>query len=300
MLRQEVKDKGMSNLRYSILTIAKMMADAIIAKLRSRMNDISYTPISLAEVLRLELSDTGQQSDIDEVFSKGSKETPHFQDRSRWVAESQEFLRWIDSNKSEIIAIEAHGELESVSANSFLVALLLPKLVESNNVLVLPFFCGLHTGSRFQDSGEPSGPLLMARALLTQILDVSDNNDNDGLPLLSLKPEQMKKLRGGSFSAYVRLISFLIGHLSERFAAIFIIVDGLDYYDLHWEKEARYLVKSLCRLAAAGGPGVLKIMLTAATHFGGAWKREGKGIVSLDIPDEMDGESEIFEELSLE
>jgi hypothetical protein len=279
--------------------------DRIIAQLQTQLNEVSYTPLSLAEAIGLDLTVDGYPDDVDSAYSKGLMESPKFQDRTRWVAESPEFVNWIDADGSEVLVIQGgNSELEYLTSMSFLAALLHPKLVESNSVLVLPFFCGLHTGSQFDDSGELSGPLLMVRALLAQTLSIKTVDwaeGNAGLPFLSLKPDEVKKLKGGSFSAYIKLIGNLIKSLRGHHSAIFVIIDGIDYYDLNWEKEVKYIVRTLLRLAAADveSSGVLKVLFAATTHTNG-WPQGGKSAVVLDVPDEIDGDGDTLEELEWE
>ncbi|KAF2871439.1 hypothetical protein BDV95DRAFT_40888 [Massariosphaeria phaeospora] len=280
--------------------------DQIIAQLRSRVNEASYKPSSLAEALDLDLSKDGYPDDIGFAYSQGVTETPQFQDRTRWVAESSDFTSWLHTDGSEVLVIQGqYSELECISPMSFLVALLYPKLADSRDVLVLPFFCGLHTGSQFDDSDEPSGPLLMARALLTQLLNIKTVNwadGNAGLPFLPLNPDDVKKLKSSSFSAYVKLIGKLIVAMKNHHSAIFIIIDGLDYYDLTWPREAKCMVKTLLKIATSAEEttgAVVKIMFAAGTHTNG-WPQEGSGAVVLDVPDEIDGDGDTLEDLDSE
>jgi hypothetical protein len=285
---------------------AKLMrsADKIIAKLRMQVNEVSYSPTSLAEALGLDLSKEGYSNEYKEVYSHGLRESSEYQDRSRWISESLEFSHWIGANESSFLLIQENATQEHTSPLSFFQSLLYPKLAESTNVLVLSFFCGRHTGSRFPDSGEPSGVLLLARSLLVQILGVMTidwDTGNDGLSFLSLKPEEVKRMDRGSVAAYTRLTSKLISALLAQFVGIFVMIDGVDFYDLAWEREVKFMVKSLLKLADLerdASLGVLKVLFTTSTHANASWSKSDK-VVIIDMSDKIRWERDSFEELDV-
>ena len=139
----------------------------------------------------------------------------------------------------------------------------------------------------------------MAKTLLAQILSITTidwDEGNSGLPMLSLRPQLVEKLKRNSFPAYLELICQLISALRRHHSAIFVMIDGIDYYDnTTWRKQVRRILRKLSGLAL--GPvkgddaGAVKLLLTAGTHLSSQPKSED-GIVVLDVPDEIDGDLE--------
>jgi len=254
----------------------------------------------LAETLELDLECDGHVDDIEEAQSTGLNEGPEFQYRAKWLAETSEFRHWLDSKKSGMLYAQGDGEQDSVSPISFLAALLHAKLLESDDVLVLPFFCGLHTGGQFKDSDEMRGPLIMIRALLTQLLNLEGvdwANGSDGYPYLSLKPDDISRLTDGFFSTYLKLFNRLLAKLLGNYKAVFILLDGLDWYDSTWKRDVTRLRKSLLRMTTSKQTvGVLKVFLGAATHLDSVPETDDD-LVCVEIPEEIDGEGDSYEDI---
>ncbi|KAF2733938.1 hypothetical protein EJ04DRAFT_553012 [Polyplosphaeria fusca] len=282
----------------------KRDTEKLIAELKSRVNQTSYMPKDLAKLLELDLPSDGHRDDVESVHTTGLNETLEFQQRARWIAEHerfQQFLNWLSSDESSLLLAQGNTERAPLSPMSFLTSLLFQKLEEGRNVLVLPFFCGIHRGSRFHDSDELSGPLIWARALLAQMLSLKKidwSEGNDGLAYLSLTPGEAKKLANGSFSTYLKLICNLLTIFKRRFNAIFVLIDGLDWYDLTWEKEIKRMVRSFLRLVegddVTGTVGVLKVFLTTGSHAN-EWPKPNDNATVIDMPDEIDGEGDSFD-----
>ncbi|PSN71370.1 hypothetical protein BS50DRAFT_673933 [Corynespora cassiicola Philippines] len=271
----------------------------LLASLR-QARESAYDPKSLAKVLKIGISQEETSNDVDFVYAQGLASRARFQQRSRWIAQSSQLSDWIQSNQSSVLFIQGnHTEMDSASPASFVISLLYPDLASSDRVLALHFFCGLHTGSQFSDSAKENGPLIMAKTLLAQILSITTidwDEGNSGLPMLSLRPQLVEKLKRNSFPAYLELICQLISALRRHHSAIFVMIDGIDYYDnTTWRKQVRRILRKLSGLAL--GPvkgddvGAVKLLLTAGTHLSSQPKSED-GIVVLDVPDEIDGDLE--------
>ncbi|KAL9094034.1 MAG: hypothetical protein Q9165_003704 [Trypethelium subeluteriae] len=274
--------------------------DRQIDTLKKQIGEISWTPESLADTLDLALDCNDHISDGNEVRNFGLNEEPQFQTRSKWIAETSEFRNWVDSYDSSIIYIQGNGELEPISPTSFLSVLLEAKLLESDKVLVLQFFCGLHSGGQLQDSDDLSAPLTMIRALLAQVLSLDGIDwaqDAGGYPYLSLNPADITRLHKLSFSTHLKVIGSILNRLQVYHKAIFIIIDGLDWYDMTWGAEIKLLTKSLLRMVnSEQATGVLKVFLSAATHLNYVPMTD-KRFVSVEIPEEIFDEGDSFEEI---
>ncbi|KAF2232926.1 hypothetical protein EV356DRAFT_578003 [Viridothelium virens] len=274
--------------------------DREIDALKKQIGEISWTPESLADTLDLVLDCNDHISDGGDVRNFGLNEEPQFQTRSKWIAETSGFRNWVSSSDSGMIYIQGNGELEPITPASFLSVLLEAKLLESDEVLVLQFFCGLHGGGQLQDSDDSSGPLTMVRALLAQILSLDGvdwTQDASGYPYLSLNPADVSGLRKLSFSTHLKVIGNILNQLQLCHKAIFIILDGLDWYDMTWGAEIKHLTKSLLRMVSSEqATGVLKVFLSAATHLNYV-PRADENFVSVEIPEEIFDEDDSFEEI---
>lgn len=223
-----------------------------------------------------------------------------FQARARWLANASRFKKWLRAAESGALLVNGDGELDCVSPLSFLDTLLIGRLGEFPKTLVLPFFCGVYEAP--YSSEKTSGPMILARALLSQLLSLQEiHSENgtgkDGLPFLSfLSQDKIAKLESGSFSASVDTIITLLSSLVSYYDSIFLIIDSLDYFDSEWETEAKRLTKGFTKLAKQVNErrekgteviGTLKVLLTVSTNFEYVPER-GKGVVKLEVPDEVD------------
>ena len=272
-------------------------------ELRRRVKETSYTPASLAKALDLDVKVNGNSNDVNDVQSAGLTAASGFQIRAKWIVETSDFRNWIHSDHSDILYVQGNGEQESISSISFMTALLQTRLLESEHVLVLPFYCGLHTGGQFEDSDEMKGPLIMIRALLAQILNLDEIdwvNGAGGYPYLSLDPNQVLKMGKHSFLAHLKVVVNVIAELRGNYNAIFVLLDGLDWYDWTWEREVRQLVERLLRLVRSReGTGVIKIFMSAATRVN-CMSEMASEVNSIQVPEEIYDEGESYEELGLD
>ena len=254
----------------------------------------------MADTLNLDLEIDGHVRDIDDVQSAGLIESSEIQVRSKWLAETPAFQTWIKSARSRILYIQGDGEQEPISSISFLSVLLQVKLLESDDVIVLNFFCSLHTAGQSDDSEDFSGPTCLVKALLAQILGLDGvdwaRGDN-GYPYLSLSPHDVSRLSQGIYSTYLRAVAGIVAKLLAQHKAIFIIIDGLDWYDSTWGREVGRLLKTLLNLVdSKRAAGVLKVLLTAATHLKYIPEVCSES-ATIEMPEEIYEEADSFEEL---
>ncbi|KAI9695093.1 MAG: hypothetical protein M1820_008918 [Bogoriella megaspora] len=273
--------------------------DRQINELKKRVNETSYLPSFLSDALSLDLEVDSRLDDLDSIETTGLTANTSFQMRSKRLADTTEFRHWLSSDDSGILHIQGDGDQESITPVSFLSSLLHRKLLDGG-ILVLPFFCGLHTGGRFKDSHEMNGPLMMIRALLAQILrlkGVDWMHDAYGLPYLSFGAKKISRLTKGSFSAYLGVVTGLLSKLRKQHSPIFLIIDGLDWYDLTWGREVKRLIESLLRfMDSPSSDGVFKVLLGTATHLDWHPKTDSDFVI-LEMPGEIYEEGESFEEL---
>jgi hypothetical protein len=110
-------------------------------------------------------------------------------------------------------------------------------------------------------------------------------------------------LRKGSFRTYLNVIETLLVRIRGHYDAVFLLVDGIDFYD-RWDDEMKRLIKRSMRLIkdftvkSKGGTavGTLKVLLTAASHSSclasaGAWMNV------IDMPEDIESNGDGFEAL---
>jgi hypothetical protein len=115
--------------------------------------------------------------------------------------------------------------------------------------------------------------MALVRAMLAQILallETTDIVDGKGRsPLSLLVNDQILGMKDGDLSAYMAVISALVLELQVHFKAIFILVDGIDFFHSDWEDEVQEVLQGLSKVAfARQGPigGPLKVLFTASTQ----------------------------------
>ncbi|KAF2642634.1 hypothetical protein P280DRAFT_540511 [Massarina eburnea CBS 473.64] len=127
------------------------------------------TPDVMAARIGLHILNNAYLGDIDTVYADSLAQPIAFHGRSKWLTAHPDFSNWVRSRESTLLVVQGNGEHDYISPSSFVVLLLYPKLLIGGDVLVLPFFCGLHPGGQFEDSEEPIGSVILCRGLLAQI-----------------------------------------------------------------------------------------------------------------------------------
>ncbi|KAI4907047.1 hypothetical protein J4E90_009941 [Alternaria incomplexa] len=269
-----------------------------IMELEEQVAKAATTPQQFMEELRLKPAKHTHVSEVPMVRKHGLNSSTKFQNRAGWVGNTTEFRDWLGGpDKSQILCVQGHGAFEPTSPLSFLISLLYEKLEQAPRTLVLPFFCGRSTVS--------SGPAIMARALFVQLLAMCDKDGHTGergRPLLSFlghdEKAQMKEL---DLETYTDALAHLLRDLRKDYSAMFILIDGIEYYDSKWEDEMDDFVKSIRKLGKSFNKpdeetsgGVLRVLLTASS-----WSRRfsppPKSLAVLDVPEYIDSSLDGFE-----
>ncbi|KAF2420749.1 hypothetical protein EJ08DRAFT_702341 [Tothia fuscella] len=241
-------------------------------ELAKRSNKTVHTPESLASALKLRLHGDEHVGDVKDIQCAGLNAKAKFRRRSIWLAKTPEFQRWFNSRKSWTLCVQGSGEIESISPVSLVSALLYTKLSGIDRVMVLPFFCGRHSAGY----SKGRGPLILIKSLLEQILS------SDGI----------NWAHGAAGHPYL-----LLSRLQSQYDAIFIVLDGLDYYDCNWLAEVRQLIDGLTELVKSDKVnGAVKLFLGAATHVNSFRGAEGR-VSHVVMPNEIDTEADDIEEL---
>ena len=169
----------------------------------------------------------------------------NFRIRAEWVDKTSKFQDWLGGpDESRILCIQGHGIIETTSPMSLLISLLYVKLEQAPRTLVLPFFCGISKASY--------GPKSMLRALLAQLLDLCNTHGytgKGGLPILSfLGHEERAQLKEQDCLTYTGVLALLLQELRKEYSAIFILIDGVDFYDSEFEEDIDDFVEGMRQL----------------------------------------------------
>jgi hypothetical protein len=303
------EEKGQYAALYKETSLNEMRLDREIRKLKSRLEQTSFTAADLTTFLKIGDIKSGHREDIKSVLSFGLDESISFQSRSRWISNASKFSEWMKSSDSKALFIEGHGEFERITPLSFFITLLHETLVKVPDTLVLTFFCGLNSKS-YRDTGI-SGPTNMTKVLFAQLLaleGLDSGEEVDGDPPLScLGVKVISRMCKNSHIAYMLALSQLLLKLGERYKAIFIMVDAVDFYDNDWKDEMlnfTAMVKELTRdfnkqRKKRGYIGALKTLVTASSRTT-CFPSPGKSVAVIEIPEELDEEQDSYEQLELD
>jgi hypothetical protein len=244
-------------------------------------------------------------SDILVVQRYGLQDSISFRNRASWVSQTSEFQDWINSNESALLFVQGHNSsFERTSPLSFLVSLLCDNLQDQPGALVLPFFCGRETAKP-----RVSGPMTMTRAFFVQMLasyDLAHVKDTNERPLMSfLEAQHIMRMKEDNLDAYIVALGQLILELRQESKAIFILVDGIDFFDTKWKDEVLKFIRGLNKVirkagkracaGAVGGP--VKVLLTASTQSR-CFTTATKSAVVLEVPEDITGEENSFEKFT--
>jgi hypothetical protein len=259
--------------------------------------------------LKVDDFNLSRHDDMKLILSFGLDESISFQSRSRWISNTSEFSEWMKSSDAKALFVEGHGGFEKMSPLSFFITLLYESLLKVPDTLVLSFFCGLNTKNN-RDTAM-TGPMIMAKALFAQLLAQdgleSSNEADDDPPLSLLSMELVSRMCKNSHEAYMPALSQLLLKLGERYKAIFVMVDAVDFYDHEWKDELREFIRTMKGLTRGfnkqrkkrGGVGTFKLLVTASSRTT-CFPSPRKSVAVVEVPEELDEEEESFEQFEQE
>jgi len=269
-----------------------------IMELEEQVAKTAITPKRLMEELQLKPKKHTHVHEASVALKDGLNSSTKFQERAGWVGSNSRFQAWLGGqNKSQMLCVQDRGDSDRTSPLSFLISLLHERLVTAPRTLVLPFFCGR---SKVAD-----GPAIMLRALVVQLLDVCKTHGytgERGRPILSfLGHKEKAQLDELDCETYTNVLTQLLRELRKEYNAIFILIDGIDFYDSDFEEEVddivksmRKLVKSLNKADDEALGGVLRVLLTTAT-WSSRFGSPAKPLVVIDVPEYIEGSMDGFE-----
>lgn len=159
---------------------------------------------------------------------------------------SQRMSTWLTSTTSSTLLVNGNGEHKKISPLSFITALLVQSLAQSD-IPVLHFFCGDNTSS----SG---GPSCLIRSLIAQLLI---HYDFDLTAIRHSRKGAPKTTR-----QLCTLFESLLTQLPDD-AVLFILIDGITYFENADRREDTCLVIERLHEIAQGADALIKILVMA-------------------------------------
>ncbi|KAF2247055.1 hypothetical protein BU26DRAFT_520326 [Trematosphaeria pertusa] len=274
--------------------------DARIKDLERQLHSKSFRAATLARRLHLTLPFDAYADDVQRAISEGIIRSTKFQTRSKQIAAAEEFRQWFtsDSEENALLCVNGNADQDSLSPTTFLAALLIQNLEqkEAGNVLVLRFFCGLHTNTlQYGQDHEIGGPLLLVRALVAQILNIDSIDDRHYLS--SIAEDSVQAMEDALLKQYLATLSELLHRLRRDYHGVMIVIDGIEFYNTTEHRRAtKRLIKSFANITSEkSAGGSLKVLLMAASDCS-LFRRIG-GFSVLDMPEDIECGGSDYESL---
>jgi hypothetical protein len=170
--------------------------------------------------------------------------------RSRWLMTSRRFQQWLTSTGPGALSVHSYSDLPSegkTSAVSVFCATLASALMQQgDHIVVLSFFCGLHTHPRQKFHG----PIGILRSVALQILLMYGLSDGDGAPVNA--GGLMRDLEVGIPAAFEHVFRQCASQVPAG-TRMFCLIDAADVYDTQrnlWRDGLREAFRLLGLLAS--------------------------------------------------
>lgn len=159
-----------------------------------------------------------------------------------WVYQSTWFKYWLQSQLSDILAVNGNLEdgMARYSSTTLLCGMLIRSLREQETTHVLHFFCGAHNSR--QDSS--AGPRALVHSLIAQLLSIQQ------FDVGFLRFGQWEEgIKANNVGTYCRLFSRLVEQLTS--SVVFCIIDGVSLLETEgWIEDLRLVLQTLLNTAA--------------------------------------------------
>jgi hypothetical protein len=127
--------------------------------------------------------------------------------------------------------------------------------------------------------------------------------DTNERPFMSfMEAQHVMRLKEDYLDAYIAALGELILELRRESQAIFVLVDGVDFFDSEWNDEVLRFIRGLYKVikkarkqacaGEVGGP--VKVLLTTSTQSR-CFTMATKSAVVLEVPEGITGERNSFE-----
>ncbi|KAL6825820.1 hypothetical protein J3E69DRAFT_380921 [Trichoderma sp. SZMC 28015] len=209
---------------------------------------------------------TAQKQILKQVLHTGFSMGEEAQKRVEWLLTNKNIAHWFTSTGSQIILVNGHGPLERITPMSFFCAMLAQSLNSTGSIILLSHFCGVQMLDRnSQDPKEQKSSGLL-RSLLIQLLAQWKSPN-----ITCLEHDFIEKLKRTSPNWSSRrqrhLFQYLVAAL-PRATPIFIIIDGITYYEVaDLRDDVKKVVKEVNKLLCSESvEAMVKILITSPTR----------------------------------
>ncbi|KAJ4291996.1 hypothetical protein N0V90_009895 [Kalmusia sp. IMI 367209] len=268
-----------------------------IEDLERQLQKKSFRASTLAHRLHISLSSQGHITDLEISLAAGITQSTRFQAKSKYITETEEFREWFTAEEGGMLCVNGNSEQDSLSPTAFLTSLIVQNMKpKSEEILVLSFFCGLHTTVFEQGEHRIGGPTLLLRTIITQILSLDDIDAKQYLSFLG--EDEVQAMESMQTKPYLETLGELLANLLQDYKGIFIIIDGIEFYDKEeYKGRLKRMIKFLAKLTTetSSTNGTLKVLIMASSHS--SLFRRSSGFDALEIPEEIECDGEGYESL---
>ncbi|MCJ1436314.1 hypothetical protein MMC27_005692 [Xylographa pallens] len=174
-------------------------------------------------------------------------ETPAAIETTKWLSSNNQFKAWFESAYSQLLLVKWRVPMEPVTTFSYFSTTLLLNIRKIKPCFPLYFFCGM------SDSGASSGPHVLLRSLIAQIL-ICPSCDTS-----HLTPHAVRQIASFESTPLLDLFATLVKSLHN--IIVVCVIDGFSLY--HSKPEVSFVLHGLQRLVGeCTGDVVLKVLLT--------------------------------------
>lgn len=186
------------------------------------------TKTQLLERLHLQQDDESHTDDLKYILRRNHSMTPRGLDQARSLMSKEAFKTLLATDKSAILMVNGHSKSEGagkVNPLSVWSASFAASLAQSDTVVVLHFFCGLHSDED-SDDVHAQGPMGLARSLLGQLIHQAD----DTLRLGPLDTLPVNELQEGNINSILHLFKSLLASVDTG-KTVFMIIDNVSEFE---------------------------------------------------------------------
>lgn len=248
------------------------------------------TKEELARILRIRETDPSAEVDLKYVLRRANSMQERGLSQARSLMTKDAFKSLLAKDESGFLMVNGHCKEDGAGKTSPLSvwsASFAASLMQSDSVVVLHYFCGLH--SRSIAGGPPAGPLGLVKSLIEQLVRQAGDNVARMGPLDKTLARQVEE---DNYDAMLSLLKPLIMSLDAG-KTVFIIIDNASEFESvtwnEWSEQMVQIFKALYDIVrdqtSDSGPRMrlkVKLLMTNANKSTTLGRQVDEGeIVSL-------------------
>lgn len=222
----------------------------------------------LLQHLQLPNDDTADMDDLKYVLRRSHAMGQRGLDQARSLMSKDAFRALLAKDQSTILMVDGHGKNEGagkISPLSVWSASFAASLSQSDSVIALHFFCGLHSCSDSEED-ENAGPLGLMRSILAQLIRQTDDLSRVRRPQITSQDNGVESIS--------KLFKSLLTEIGPG-KTIFLIIDNVSEFEgvtwNEWSNQIQHVFTALYDLVHDDGGDQegrrrpkLKVLLTSA------------------------------------